>query len=358
MIFQSLPFSAILSTCLVSRYLHATSLSFLVASFHVECKTSLFRRRLQSFLETIIKNNAGQYVKSVSFDRIEEILPYESVYLYKFLPQLSPQVPNIRQLAISGDFYFLSMLSDFPFQHLEELYCVQSGPAIWKIIHLFPRLSLLSLRKHYCDTVQLSALNLPIKQILLDECNLNTESLCMIIRSCKCLVSFQYLHPLSFPIFRTPIPLNSRDIHAALLTHKESLEELVVEVCKNSVAYDNTPRFGSFEDFPVLHKLGVECNTLGTQIPLPPSMRSIVIRRCDPAEAPNIIFYFGRHPTVEVIQYNYTDGHIGRFIKQHQHLGMIRKDIQVEPANFDRVPSKYVFHTRGRSWHSRMINSN
>ncbi|BCS01455.1 uncharacterized protein AKAW2_51796S [Aspergillus luchuensis] len=357
MIFQILPFSAILSTCLVSRYLHAASLPFLVSSFHVECKTLRFQRRLQSFLETIIRNNAGQYVKSVSFDRIEEILPREFIYLHKFLPQLSPQLPNIRQLAISGDFYFLSMLSDFPFQHLEELHCVESGPAIWRIIHLLPRLSLLSLRKHYCNTLQLPATNLPIKRILLDECNLDTESLCMIIRSCKYLVSLQYHHPLSCPIFGTSIPLNSRNIHTALLIHKQSLKELIVEDCENNVAQNETPKYGSFEDFPALNKLGVECNALDTQLPLPPSVRSVVIRRCDSAIAPDIISYLGRHPTVELIQFNYMDGGIGRFIQHQQDLGIIRKDIQVEPVNHDRTPSEYVYHTRRRSWQSRNISS-
>jgi hypothetical protein len=95
---------------------------------------------------------------------------------------LLSQAPNIHQFAIRGHPDLLPALKrplfsgDLPLQRLRAFQCVNCGPEIWEIIPHFPRLSWLSLRNHSCglSTLQLQASSLPIKHILLEECNLGS----------------------------------------------------------------------------------------------------------------------------------------------------------------------------------------
>jgi hypothetical protein len=107
------------------------------------------------------------------------------------------------------------------------------GPEIWEIIPHFPQLSRLSLRNHSCDlsTLQLQASSLPIEHILLEGCDLGSQAICVMIRSCKCLVSFRYLRPLlGQGALIGRISLDAHDLYEALLLHKGHLEELLVQV--------------------------------------------------------------------------------------------------------------------------------
>jgi hypothetical protein len=105
---------------------------------------------------------------------------------------------------------------NLPLQRLRAFQCVNCGPEIWKIIPRFSQLSRLSLRNHSCDlsTLHLQACSLPIEHILLEGCNIASQAICVMIRSCKHLVSFQYLRPLSGQeaFFRPCIPQCSRYI--------------------------------------------------------------------------------------------------------------------------------------------------
>jgi hypothetical protein len=148
------------------------------------------------------------------------------------------------------------------------------------------------------------------------------------IRSCKRLVSFQYLRPLlSQGAFIGQICLDAHDIYEALLRHKGHLEELLVQDHDYFMQYDETPKFGSFSDFPALQRLGVECNTLSMQASLPPSLRSVAIRHCRSSKSADVLLYLGSHPVLEVIQFNDADGGAATFFQQWQALGRIQKEI-------------------------------
>jgi hypothetical protein len=93
--------------------------------------------------------------------------------------------------------------------------------------------------------------------------------------------------------------------------------------------YDETPKFGSFGDFPALQRLGVECNTLSVQASLPPSLRSVAIRHCRSSKSADVLLYLGSHRVLEAIQFDDADGGPATFFQQWQALGRIRKDIRV-----------------------------
>jgi uncharacterized protein YcaQ len=77
--------------------------------------------------------------------------------------------------------------------------------------------------------------------------------MCVVIRSCKCLLRFYYLYPLfSQEAFLGRVPLNAHDIYKALLLHRDHLGELIVQDHDYRILYDETPKFGSFVDFPSL----------------------------------------------------------------------------------------------------------
>jgi hypothetical protein len=121
----------------------------------------------------------GRPVKSVLISNIKDD---DIAALQESINLLLSQAPNIQQFAIYGHPDLLPALKrplfsgDLPLQRLRAFQCVNCGPEIWEIIPHFPRLSWLSLRNHSCglSTLQLQASSLPIKHILLEECNLGS----------------------------------------------------------------------------------------------------------------------------------------------------------------------------------------
>jgi hypothetical protein len=216
----------------------------------------------------------------------------------------------------------------------------------------FSRLSRLSLRNHSCDpsTLHLQACSLPIAHILLEGCNIASQAICVMIRSCKHLVSFQYLRPLfGQEAFLGRVPLDAQDIYDALLLHKDHLGELVMQDHDYRIPYDETPKFGSFGGFPTLQRLGMDCNPLSVEASLPPSLRSIAIRHCSSSESIDALLHLARHPSVEAIQFDEADGGTAIFFQQWQSSGRIRKEIQVH------LVSTYAARVR-QSDHLRLVN--
>lgn len=125
------------------------------------------------------------------------------------------------------------------------------------------------------------------------------------------------------------MPLSAPDIYEALLLHKDHLGEFLVQDHDYRVSYDETPKFGSFGDFLALQRLGVDCNTLSVKASLPPSLRSIAIRHCSSFTSVDVLLYLARHPSVEAIQFDESDGGTAIYFQQLQSSGRIWKDIQV-----------------------------
>jgi hypothetical protein len=154
--------------------------------------------------------------------------------------------------------------------------------------------------------------------------------MCVVIRSCKRLLRFHYLRPLfGQEAFLGRVPLNAQDVYEALLLHKDHLEELVVQDHDYCIPYDETPKFGSFADFPSLQRLGMDCNTISLQASLPPNLRSIAIRHCSSSKSADVLLYLASHPVVEVVQFDDVDGGAATFFQRSQASGRIRKEIQV-----------------------------
>jgi hypothetical protein len=137
----------------------------------------------------------GRRVKSVLISNINDddvAALRESINLF-----LSHAL-NIQRFAIPGRPNLLPELKrpllsgDLPLQCLRTFQCMNCGPEIWEIIPHLPRLSRLALKNYSCgpSTLHLQASSLPIEHILLEGCNLGSEAICVMIRSCKCLVSF------------------------------------------------------------------------------------------------------------------------------------------------------------------------
>lgn len=88
---------------------------------------------------------------------------------------------------------------------------------------------------------------------MLEGCGLGLQAIYVVIRSCKRLLRFHYLRPLfGQGAFLDRVPLNAQDIYEALLFYKDHLGELVVQDHDYRIPYDETPKFGSFADFPSL----------------------------------------------------------------------------------------------------------
>jgi hypothetical protein len=336
-IFQALSPSAIISTCLVSKRLYEACLPVLYASFKASGNPKQTWRRFQLFLNMITRDHfLGQHVTSVLINHINDD---DIAALRNSINSLLSQASNIQQFAIPGHPDLLPALKrplfsgDLPLQRLRAFQCVNCGPEIWEIIPHFRRLSRLSLRNHSCgpSTLQLQASSLPIEHILLEGCDLGSQAICVMIRSCTRLVSFRYLRPLlSQGAFIGQISLDARDIYEALLLHKGHLEELLVQDHDYYfMQYDETPKFGSFGDFPALQRLGVECNTLSVQASLPPSLRSVAIRHCRSSKSADVLLYLGSHRVLEAIQFDDADGGAATVFQRWQALGRIRKDIKV-----------------------------
>jgi hypothetical protein len=348
-IFRALPPSEIISTGRVSKRFYDASLPVLYASFKASDNPKKTWRRFQLFLSMITRDDSlGPCVKSVLIDDINDD---DIEALQNSIVPLLSQASNIRQFAVPGHPNLLPALKrplfsgDLPLQRLRAFQCVNCGPEIWEIIPHFRQLSRLSLRNHSCDasTLQLQASSLPIEQILLEGCDLGSQAICVMIRSCKRLVSFRYLRPLlSQGAFIGQISLDAHDIYEALLRHKGHLEELLVQDHDYFMQYDETPKFGSFGDFPALQRLGVECNTLSVQASLPPSLRSVAIRHCRSSKSADVLLCLGSHPVLEAIQFDDADGGAATFFQQWQALGRIRKEIQVH------LVSAFAAHARQR----------
>jgi hypothetical protein len=157
------------------------------------------------------------------------------------------------------------------------------------------------------------------------------------IRSCERLESFKYIRPLRRFV---SVPLDSQVIYGALLCHSNTLKELVVEDGKHQTTYDKTPKFGSFQTFSALQKLGVECNALTSKTPLPPALRAIGIGHCDLDGAGELLLHIGRHPSLKAIQFEYNDGGYATFFQKYQSRGLIRKDIQVNIVGLSEDPNR------------------
>jgi hypothetical protein len=340
-IFQGLSPSAIISTCLVSKRLYEACLPVLYASFKASSDPKQTWRRFQSFLKMITRDHSlGRHVRSVLINHIngDDIADFRNSVI-----SLLSQASNIQQLAIPGHPKLLRALKrallscDLPLQRLRAFQCMNcgpgiwGGPGIWDIIPHFPRLSRLSLRNHSCgwSTLQLEASSLPIEHILLDGCDLGTQAICAMIRSCTRLVSFRYLRPVPRgATSQGQITIHAHDTYKALLLHKGHLEELLVQDdC--ILPYDEYPKFGSFGDFPALQRLGVECNTLSVQATLPPSLRSVAIRHCTSSKSADALLYLGSHPVLEAIQFDDADAGVATVFQRWQALGRIRKEIKV-----------------------------
>jgi hypothetical protein len=335
-IFQALSPSAIISACLVSKRLYEACLPILYASFKASGNPKQTWRRFQLFLNMITRDHfLGQSVTSVLINHINDD---DIAACRNSIDSLLSQATNIQQFAIPGHPNLLPALNrplfsgDLPLQRLQAFQCLNCGPDIWEIIPHFPRLSRLSLRNHSCgpSTLQLQASSLPIEHILLEGCDLGSQAISVMIRSCKRLLSFRYLRPLLCQgAFIGQISLNSQDIYEALLFHKDHLGELVVQDHDYFIQYDETPKFGSFGDFPALQRLGVECNTLSVQASLPPSLRSVAIRHCTSSKSADVLLYLGSHPVLEAIQFDDADGGVATVFQRWQALGRIRKEIKV-----------------------------
>jgi hypothetical protein len=83
-----------------------------------------------------------------------------------------------------------------------------------------------------------------------------------------------------------------KEIRAALVLHKASLEEIVFENFSPSYLkgrmvesrFEKTPTFGSFAGFSALKRLGLDLDTIPALISLPPSLHSISITNCHRAK--------------------------------------------------------------------------
>lgn len=336
-IFQDLPPSELISTCLVSKQVYKACLPLFYASFKGSSNPKQTWRRFQLFLEIITRDDAlGRHVKSVLINETDN--HNDNAAVQGSIGLLLSQAPNIQQFAIPGRPDLLPLLKrqlalgGLPLQQLRDFRCVNYGPEIWEIIHHFPQLSRLTLRYHSCgpSTLQLPVSSLPIEHILLEGCDLGSQALCAVIRSCKRLLRFHYLRPLfGQEAFLGRAPLNAQDIYEALLLHKDHLGELVMQDHDYRMRYDETPKFGSFADFYSLQRLGVDCNTITMQASLPPNLRSIAIRHCSSYKSADVLLYLASHPLVEAIQFDDVDGGAATFFQQSQALGHIRKEIQV-----------------------------
>lgn len=336
-IFQDLPPSTFTSTCLVSKQVYKACLPLFYASFKGSSNPKQTWRRFQLFLDMITRDDAlGRHVKSVLINETGN--DTDDAAVQGLIGLLLSQAPNIQQFAIPRRQNLLPLLKrqlapgGLPLQQLRDFRCVDCGPEIWEIIHHFPRLSRLTLRYHSCGptTLQLPVSSLPIKHIVLEGCDLGSQAMCVVIRSCKHLLRFHYLRPLfGQAAFLGRVPLNAQDIYEALLHHKDHLGELVVQDHDHRIPYDETPKFGSFADFPSLQRLGVDCNTISVQASLPPNLRSIAIRHCSSFKSADVLLYLASHQLVEAIQFDDADGGAATFFQQSQALGRIRKEIQV-----------------------------
>lgn len=69
-------------------------------------------------------------------------------------------------------------------------------------------------------------------------------------------------------------------VFEALLSHRDSLKELVIHSCGYRERHHEVPKYGSFEDFRAIRTLIVDYNALSVGNPLLPLLNSITIQNC------------------------------------------------------------------------------
>ena len=243
----------------------------------------------------------GQHVKSVLIDGTDNTMTMKS---YKDrLAYCSLRLQTYNNLQYPDARIYCPAWRDSSLQvvflsNTCETRCVNCGPEIWEFIHHFPRLSRLTVRYHSCGplTLQLPVSSLPIG------CGLGSQVIWVVIRSCKRLLRFHYLRPLfwSRGFFRPCTPQCSRYIWSSAFS-QDYLGELVVQDHGYRIPYNETPKFGSFADFPSLQRLGVDCNTLSVQASLPPNLCLIAIQHCSSYKSVDVLLCLASHLLVEVI---------------------------------------------------------
>jgi hypothetical protein len=315
-IIQLLPLKDALNTCLVCRHLKFISSSHIYKSFEANLKS------LESFHNTIKKRNSlGQYVKSINVIDLTLL----GSHILSVLISLLSRTPNLQQLAICGIPYLVDRLKQllerqkFSLPFLKTFRVFSSGHNIWAIIDIFgikdrfPQLSQLSLHRHYCEgfKVELSASSFPLKHVTLAECDLNTESVCDLIKRCECLRSFRYFTCGLLQLKEDFLPLDIQEIGAALELHEASLEEIVFEIYtphylerrRGNPGYERRPKFESFAGFSALKRQGMDLDATSAQISLPPSLHSISITNCKNAkECPIVLLRIMEKFSVKSIQ--------------------------------------------------------
>lgn len=352
LIWRELPLGALISTCRVSRRIHESSLSYLCHAFQKSSAPERTRKRLRHFFQLIKKYPfVRPHVRSIIIDDMRDdrsILTLRSL----IVPLLS-FLPNLQKLAIPGHLRLLSSLrtaigkGTVSLNTLQELRCVECDPKIWEILSYLPQLRLLSLKNLPLDQsiLQLSAGSLSIQAILFENCDFISKAICAVIESCKRLTSFQYLCSSQR---RFPLPkwfpwhpyLDVGEIHEALLLHKDSLEELVIQSHNYAKPYDQIPKFGSFEDFTSLTRLGIDYYNISRELFLPPALNSVAVKQCSKqeagstAEVPLVLLYLGKHPSLKTISID--DMPACLFFLNYQGRGYLRKEIQLHtPSPFD-----------------------
>jgi hypothetical protein len=311
-IIQLLPLRDALSVCLVSQRLKVLSTPHIYKSFERSRGENHSKERLQCFQNTIKERNLNQYVKSIHF--------YLEQYSHLTLISLLSQTPKLEQLAISGARVLVDWLmellerQELSLPHLKTFRLSQSSGNVLGIINRFQQLSELSLHNHFCCgfKIGLSASSLPFERVTLDGCDFDTESVCNLIKSCKHLTSFRYFPSRPELEF---LPPDVKEISAALVLHKASLEEIVVQNYSPSYPkrrmgwsrFEKTPTFGSFAGFSALKRLGLDLDTIPAQISLPPSLHSISITNCCGAkQSPTMLRRIIEEFPVKCIQVDYV----------------------------------------------------
>ncbi|KAF3405478.1 hypothetical protein DPV78_003458 [Talaromyces pinophilus] len=350
LIWRELPLSALLETSVVSNRIHESSLPYICQTFQQSSSLERTRKRLRNFFQVLKKYPfVRPQVRSIIID---DMLSDQSMRMLRSLiiPLLS-FTPNLQQLAIPGSLETLSSLppalknGTVSLQSLQELRCVYCYPKkIWEMLSFFPQLCSLSLKNLRSDEslLQLSTASLPIQTIILELCDFNSTAICALIKSCKRLKSFQYFQYVGLSQERDPSLMNWNtgmpyldvgEIHKALLLHKNSLEELVIQGHDYGMPYERIPKFGSFEDFTSLISLGVDYYNISQKLPLPPALNSVALRQCSKkeggstAEVRLVTVHLGMHPSLK----NISIDDIGSclFFRRQQEGGHLRNEIQL-----------------------------
>jgi hypothetical protein len=287
MILEKLPAASILyRLCCVSWRFQILSTPLLYKSF-TSVSDSTTPDRFRLFSETIMKNPTyGKHVKSIQIENAEWTFELREL----LLPLLS-NTPNIHHLTIPEYVDCLTKLRDpleqgrlsLPYLHdfhfsANEFTCRPTQ--LWEFIKPFPKLSQLSMESCWYRQIESSPSHpsLSLQHITLKKCYLNNDSVRTLILGCQCLKTFRYLWPESCWLVDES-HFNAQQIYQALLSHRDSLEEVHIELpYYPHQRFDETPKFGSFQEFSALERLGVDKTALSAKPSLPPSLSTLIIR--------------------------------------------------------------------------------